>query len=116
MLCILLDEKNCCSELVDFSDDIENILNHHWCKTHGWLIKKKQFGARHQRATDCKHLLLSTGQGSTGLLHTLFEAWEEVVDLLDIFFHFCNAIFAEILSNFEVLENSHAWKNSAAFW
>ena len=77
---ILLDQKNGHSVLVDFLDNIENLINIEWGQTHRRLVENDQARVAHEGASHRKHLLLAAGQSSGKLVLALFQTRETLVD------------------------------------
>ena len=82
---VLFDQQNADAFLLfDALDDLENVLDHAWGQTKGWLVEDQEAGLHHQGPRDRQHLLLAAGQRAPLLPAALGEDREIAVHALDV--------------------------------
>src|ERR671916_854271 len=67
---------------MDHPDDLENLLHKQRRQPKAWLVEHDQFRLRHKRATDHKHLLLSTRERTSVLPRPFLQAREHLINAI----------------------------------
>ena len=94
-------------------DDLKNLLNQQRRKAHGRLIEHEKLRLAHERSSHGQHLLLAAGERTADLRTALFEAREQLIDMLQIFVKL--AVRTRVCAHFQIFFNCHSRKNAAAF-
>ena len=98
---------------MQFTNDVEDLLDENGRKTHGRLVEHQKLGVRHERAAHGEHLLLAARERAGDLAAALLQARKALV-------HIGNArgnagIRLGIGTHFEVVLHGHLQKDMAAF-
>ncbi len=99
------------SARVDLLDDVKDLLHEDRREPHGWFVKQQHLRPCHQRASDRKHLLLTTRHGSSRLELSLLEAREETKDFLEVVLHVWPWLSQEG-THLKVLAHGHSSKDA----
>ena len=110
---VLLDEQDRRPLAVDVLDDAEDRLDEDRRQAHRGLVEQEQLRSRHQRATDCEHLLLAARKRATFLGETLAQPREQREDALEIG-RDPVAVATREGAELEVLEHAHAGEDVTA--
>jgi hypothetical protein len=74
--CVLLNHEDSRARRANLGDDLERALDDVRREAERGLIEQDELRPRHQRAADCKHLLLAPRQRSARLQSPLRQAWK----------------------------------------
>src|SRR5437773_8930917 len=111
---VLLDEQHRHALLVDVLDRLEDELDEHRGEPHRRLVEQQHDRSRHERASDREHLLLAARQRAGALREALLEAWEELVDALEVLRDLRWGIAPRIGAHLEVLFHRHTREDPPA--
>ena len=114
MLNVLFDDQHGIAFLTDPADQSKDLLHHHRRQTGRWLIHQQQLRARHDRATDRTHLLLTTGHGACKLSAALLHPGKQLVDKTQALGGFAARRRGE-RAKLKVVLHAHARKQTAVF-
>ena len=110
----MLNQQNRRSGLVDFLNDLKNLVDQDWSQTHAGLVKQKQFGLGHQAAAHRKHLKLAAAQGSANLRDSLFKAGEQFKDLFHVGLD-SSLVVSRKGAHFQIVADAKIQENAPSF-
>ena len=87
LLRILLDQENRHTVAVDTLDNVKHLIHIDRRQTHRRLVKNDQLRVAHESAAHGEHLLLTAGESTGWLVHTLLQTRETLVDHVQRRFH-----------------------------
>src|SRR5262245_1495464 len=110
--CVLLDQQDRRSLVVDVDNGREDLLDEHGGQAHAGLVKEEKARIGHESSADGEHLLLAAGQRSRHLNQSFLEAREEPKDPLEVVTHF--RVPPEEGAHHEVLAHRESVEDAAA--
>ena len=82
---VLFHQQDGGAVLVQFLDNVKDLLHQDGSQAHGGLVQHQQFGMAHKRAAHGQHLLLAARQGAGDLLAALLQTGEELEKIFTYF-------------------------------
>jgi len=99
--------------LVDFADDLKDETNNQRGKAQGRFVKEKKLGPGHERPGNRQHLLLTAAERSAGLMATVGEDREQIIDRVQVVFD-SQPVPAQEGAHIEVLRDGQLGKDMPA--